>query len=366
MDRSTSPIPSDSFCIIMAGGIGNRFWPVSNTQCPKQFSDILHTGKSFIRQTYERIHPLFPDERIFIITGKEYEDITHQQIPELPVDHILKEPIRRNTATCIMYAAEKIKKISATATMVVVPSDHFITNDAAYQEDIREGMDFVRKNGGLLTFGITPSRIETQYGYIQIRAAAPGKKISAVKTFTEKPDYELAQKFFESGDFLWNAGIFIWQVSDIIQEIRKHLYDLYNLFENDKYINTEGEQEFINTIYGQCPNVSIDFGILEKSTRVYVLQGNFGWSDVGTWHAFQALCEHDENHNTSNSPHVIFHNSHNCIVNIPEQKIAIIYGVDDLIIAAKDNYLMICHSKDEDEIRHFEKQLKVKNKLPDK
>ncbi len=360
MTTSPTPLPADSYCVIMAGGIGNRFWPVSNAQCPKQFSDILHTGKSFIRQTYERISRIFPDERIFVITGAEYEDITHRQIPELPCGNILKEPIRRNTATCIMYAAEKITKISETATMVVIPSDHFITNDNAYLEDLLDGIEFVRRNGGLLTFGITPSRIETQYGYIQVRAAEAGKKIAAVKTFTEKPDYELAQKFYESGDFLWNAGIFIWQVKDIILETRKHLYDLYSLFENNTSLNTPEEEEFINTIYGQCPNVSIDVGILEKSNQVYVLQGNFGWSDVGTWHAFQTLCKQDENNNTSNSSQVIFHNSRDCIINIPEEKIAIIYGVNDLIIAEKDNYLMICHRKEEEEIRNFEKQLKFR------
>lgn len=348
-----------TYCVIMAGGIGNRFWPVSNSKCPKQFSDILHTGKSFIRQTYERIRQLFDDDHIYIITGTQYEAITHEQIPELPLDHILKEPLRRNTATCIMYAAVKLKKIAGSATMVVVPSDHFITNDVAYLEDLQNGISFISQQGGLLTFGITPTRAETQYGYIQVKTCEPGKKIAAVKTFTEKPDYELAQKFYESGEFLWNAGIFIWQVEDILREIRKHLYDLYNVFENDTLINSPEEQAFINMIYGQCPNVSIDFGILEKSSHVYVLQGNFGWSDVGTWHAFQALCEKDECNNT-NSPHVIFHNSHNCIVNVPEEKTAIIYGVDDLIIAAKDNYLMICHTKDEEEIRHFEKQLKFK------
>lgn len=348
----------DTYCVIMAGGIGNRFWPISNTQCPKQFSDILHTGKSFIRQTYERIRQIFTDDRIFIITGSEYEHLTHEQIPELPSAHILKEPIRRNTATCIMYAAEKIKKLSETSTMVIVPSDHFITNDAAYLADLREGIEYIQKNGGLLTFGITPTRIETQYGYIQTRSSEIGKKIMKVKTFTEKPNYELAQKFYESGEFLWNAGIFIWKVKDILQEIRLHLYDLYNLFENDEPINTPREQQFIDTIYGQCPNVSIDFGILEKSNNVSVLQGSFGWSDVGTWHAFQSLCEQDEDHNASNhNSHVIFRHANNCIVNIPKDKTAIIYGVNDLIIAAKDNYLMICHTKDEEEIRHFAKQL---------
>lgn len=348
----------NSFCVIMAGGIGNRFWPVSNQVCPKQFSDILHTGKSFIRQTFERIRQIFPEERIYVITGTEYEAITHEQLPELPLENILKEPFRRNTATCIVYAAFKIKKSYPDATMVVVPSDHFITNDSAYLQDIESGMDFVEENGGLVTIGIVPSRAETQYGYIQVRAQHKPEKIGAVKTFTEKPDTELAQKFFESGDFLWNAGIFIWKARDILQEVKSHLYDLYTLFEDDASLNTPQEQEFIDTIYGQCPNMSIDFGILEKSSRVYVLKGSFGWSDVGTWHAFQALCEKDESNNVANSPNVIFQNSHNCIVNVPSDRKVIVRGVDDLIIAARNNYLMICHNKDEGQIKHFEKLFK--------
>lgn len=350
----------NTYCIIMAGGIGNRYWPVSNAKCPKQFSDILNTGKSFIRQTYERLNRIFPADHIYVVTGTEYETITHQQIPELPLCNILKEPVRRNTATCIMYAAAKLKKTAPDATMVVVPSDHFITNDTAYLQDIQEGIRFVENQGGLLTIGITPSRAETQYGYIQAKSFDANRKILPVKTFTEKPDAELAQKFFESGDFLWNAGIFIWSLQDILQEIRKHLYDLYNLFENDSPLHTPQEQEFINTIYGQCPNVSIDFGILEKSSRVFVLQGSFGWSDVGTWHAFQTLCEKDENNNTGNTPHILFQNSRNCIVHVPSDKKVIIHGVENLIIAEKDNYLMICHSRNEEQIKHFEKQLKFK------
>ena len=257
----------------MAGGIGNRFWPVSNPSCPKQFSDILHLGKSFIRQTYERIHRIFDNDHIFIVTGAEYENITHEQIPELPLKNILKEPLRRNTATCITYAAFKIRKIDPEATMVVIPSDHFITNDEAYLNDLQSGIDFVGQSGGLLTIGIEPSRAETQYGYIQIKNQDKNERISAVKTFTEKPDMDLAIKFYESGEFLWNAGIFIWKVADILEEIKKHIYDLYALFEKIPAFNTPQEQEYINNIYGECPNLSIDVGIMEKSNHVYVLKG---------------------------------------------------------------------------------------------
>ena len=350
----------ESYCVIMAGGIGKRFWPVSNQACPKQFSDILGVGKSFIRQTYERVNRLFDHEHIFIVTGKEYEAITRKQIPEIPVGNILKEPLRRNTATCITYAASTIKSIKPEATMVVLPSHHFITNDEAYLNDLRDGIEFARTHGGLLTVGITPSRAETQYGYIQTKPLMKSEKISAVKTFTEKPDLELAAKFFESGDFLWNAGIFIWQVQDILREVRKHIYDLYILFENTTALNTPEEQNFIDNIYGKCPNLSIDFGIMEKSSKVYVLKGSFGWSDVGTWHAFHALKTKDEDNNSTNSTHVLFRDSHNCIVNVPSRKKVIVHGANNLIIAENKNYLMICHIKDEDHIKHFEKQLKYK------
>lgn len=353
---------SNSYCVIMAGGVGNRFWPVSNEACPKQFSDILHTGKSFIQQTYERLSHIFDKNHLYIVTGSQYENIVRQQLPEIPDKNILKEPFRRNTATCIAYAAFKINKIDPTATMVVVPSDHFITNDHAYLQDIQEGIAFVEQNRGLLTIGIHPSRAETEYGYIQIKKQQENTKISPVKTFTEKPDKELAQKFFESGDFYWNAGIFIWQVQDILYEIRKHMYDLYVLFENDHWLNTMQEETFINRIYGECPNLSIDYGILEKSSQVYVLKGEFGWSDVGTWHAFQALCEKDDENNVTNSPRVVFENSRNCIVNVPKGKKVIVHGVEDMIIAEKNNYLMICHVKEENNIRRFEKLFKHKNK----
>ena len=350
----------NSYCVIMAGGLGNRFWPVSNSHCPKQFCDILDTGKSFIRQTYERVSEIFPIDHIYIITGSQYEDITHQQIPELPLENILKEPLARNTATCIAYSSYKIEGISPDATIVTIPSDHFITNDYAYLKDIKSGIDFVHQNGGLLTIGITPSRVETEYGYIQVKSREDKCKICPVKTFTEKPGIELATTFFESGDFLWNAGIFIWRLQDIIKEFRTHMYDLHMLFNTDSKLNTPEEQVFIDDIYGQCTNTSIDVGIMEHSSNVYVLKGEFGWSDVGTWHAFHALSNKDENNNVSNTTDVIFQDSQNCILNIPSSRKAFIQGVNNLIIAEKDSYLMICNRDYENKIKHFEKQLKMK------
>ena len=350
----------NSYCIIMAGGYGNRFWPVSNKRCPKQFSDILHTGKSFIRQTYERISYLFPANRIYIITGEEYDEMTRKQIPEIPRENILLEPYIRNTATCIAYAAYKIQEINPGAIMVVLPSDHFITNDAAYLQDLKAGVEFAGKHGGLLTIGITPTRAETEYGYIQVKNKDNQQKKTAVKTFTEKPNAELAQMFYDSDEFLWNTGIFIWKTQDIIQEFKNHMYDLHALFTTDSKLNTPEESSFVRNVYGQCHNISIDVGIMEKSQHVYVLKGNFGWSDVGTWHTFHDLCEKDENNNVSNSPKVILNESHNCIVNVPQRKNVVIQGVDDIIVAEKDNYLMICHRKDENQIKRFEKYFRRK------
>ena len=345
----------NSYCLIMAGGIGNRFWPVSNRRCPKQFSDILHCGKSFIRQTYERISQIFPNHRIFIITGEEYEDIIKRQLPEIPDSNILKEPYVRNTAPCIAYAAYKIKGLNPDAYIVTIPSDHFISNDQAYLNDIQEGLSFIEKQKGLLTIGITPTRAETEYGYIQVKSKDNTQKISQVKTFTEKPNQELANMFFDSDEFLWNAGIFIWSVQDIIQEFKTHMFDLHALFNTECKLNTPAEPAFIKSVYGQCHNVSIDVGIMEKSQHVYVLNGNFGWSDAVTGHDLTALFHKDDHNNVNNSYKVLINDSNDCIVNVPPRKNVVVQGVDNLIIAEKDNYLMICHRKDEDKIKRFEK-----------
>lgn len=350
----------NSYCVIMAGGIGNSFWPVSNRRRPKQFSDILGSGKSFIRQTYERATQFFPKHQIFIITGKEYAEITQKQIPEISSKNILLEPHPKNTATCIAYAAYKIHGLDPTASMVTVPSDHFISNDIAYLQDLRDGMEFVENNGGLLAIGITPTRVETEYGYIQVKSKDDTKKTLKVKTFTEKPNAELAKVFYDSNEFLWNTGIFIGRVEDIIHEFSTHMSDLHSLFTTNSQLNTLHEDDFIKNVYGECYNVSIDIGIMEKSSNVYVLQGSFGWSDVGTWNAFHALCEKDEQNNVYNSDKVILNDAHNCVVNVPPRKNVIIQGIDDIIIAERDNYLMICHRKDENKIKQFEKSFRLK------
>jgi len=288
-------------------------------------------------------------------TPEEYEDIIKRQLPEIPDSNILKEPYVRNTAPCIAYAAYKIKGLNPDAYIVTIPSDHFISNDQAYLNDIQEGLSFIEKQKGLLTIGITPTRAETEYGYIQVKSKDNTQKISQVKTFTEKPNQELANMFFDSDEFLWNAGIFIWSVQDIIQEFKTHMFDLHALFNTECKLNTPAEPAFIKSVYGQCHNVSIDVGIMEKSQHVYVLKGNFGWSDVGTWHAFHALCDKDDHNNVTNSDKVVLNDSNDCIVNVPPRKNVVVQGVDNLIIAEKDNYLMICHRKDEDKIKRFEK-----------
>ncbi|MDL2231712.1 mannose-1-phosphate guanylyltransferase [Porphyromonadaceae bacterium OttesenSCG-928-L07] len=345
------------YCLILAGGIGNRLWPISNQKCPKQFTDILNTGKSLIRQSFERIRQIIPDEYIYVITGTEYASITQEQLPEIPAQNIIKEPFRRNTATSIMYAAAKIRKMAEDATMVIIPSDHFITNDLSYLQNIEKGVDYINECRGLLTIGIEPTRIETQYGYIQVKDEKRSQ-VYAVKTFTEKPDRELAQKFFESGDFLWNAGIFIWKVEDIIEEIKRHIYDLYVFFEDDSLLNTDQEEEFIRNTYGECPSSSIDFAVLERSSNVFVLKGDFGWSDVSTWHTYQALNWKDASENTANTAGVVFQDARDCVVNVPEDKKVVVCGVDNLIIAEKDGYLMVCNKDYEEQVKLFENKFK--------
>ncbi|MDR1415377.1 MAG: mannose-1-phosphate guanylyltransferase [Odoribacteraceae bacterium] len=350
---------TNAYCVIMAGGLGKRFWPISNKQQPKQFCDIMNTGKSFLRQTFERAVTLFPPDRVLVVTGSAYEQITRQQLPELPPENILKEPFGRNTAPCIAYAAFKIAALDPDAAMVVVPSDHFIYNDDAYRDNIRQGIAFVRRSGGLLTIGIAPTRPETGYGYIQVKPGRPADGVFRVKTFTEKPDEELAKTFFSSGEFLWNAGIFIWQTRDILQEFKTHLEDIYHLFDTCyRTAALPDDPANIEFIYSRCRGISIDFGIMEHAAKVYVIKGGFGWSDVGTWHAFHEVNAKDERGNVSHNSGVLFLDSSGCIVDLPRERRVIIEGIDNCIIAERDNTLMVCHRDYEENIRHFEERLK--------
>ena len=351
----------NSYCVIMAGGQGKRFWPVSTKARPKQFCDILNVGKSFLRQTFERACQTFHVENILVVTSSAYEELTRQQLPELPPANILKEPFGKNTAPCIAYAAFHIERMNPEADMTVVPSDHFICNDAVYADNIRRGIAFVEQYGGLLTIGIKPTRPETGYGYIQVKQNNISEFITKVKTFTEKPNKDLARVFMESGDFLWNAGIFIWKTRDIIHEIQTHLEELYSIFAQE-YRGTKypDSVENITHIYSQCPAISIDFGVMEKSENVYVMKGEFGWSDVGTWHSFHDISPKDEHDNVVNSQNIILMDSQGCIVNVPKDKKVIIDGLSDCIVAENNDILMICRKDHEDNIRHFDDMLRHK------
>jgi mannose-1-phosphate guanylyltransferase len=343
----------------MAGGIGSRFWPLSRTRKPKQFLDILGTGRSLIQQTFDRFSKILPKENILIVSNEEYGDIILQQLPEISREQVLLEPMRRNTAPCIAYANYKIREIEPEANIVVAPSDHLIMKEQDFLEVVKKGLDFVEKNEALLTLGIQPSRPETGYGYIQINGQKESEiivneSLRKVKTFTEKPDLKMAKVFLESGDFFWNSGIFFWSLDSITQAFENYLSDVDGLFKEGTGIyNTDGEHDFIATTYPKCKNISIDYGIMEKAENVYVLCADFGWSDLGTWGSLYDMSHKDKTGNAIQGKNVFSYDNKNCIVNLPHDKLAVIQGLDDYIIVDSDNILLICRKEDEQEIKQF-------------
>lgn len=347
----------------MAGGIGSRFWPMSRNTLPKQFLDIMGTGKTLIRQTYERFLNICPSENIYVVTNEQYQEHVLAQIPELNKNQVLAEPQRRNTAPCVAYAAFKIAQINPDANMVVAPSDHVINDEKNFQEAIRIGLEFTRSSNGLLTIGIQPSRPDTGYGYIQFKekAAEENFGISEVKTFTEKPNLEMAKFFLKSGEFLWNAGIFLWNSRSILEAFKVNLPDMYTLFHEGKdLLNTNQEEAFIRKAYAHCTNISIDYGIMEKAKNVYVLSAEFGWSDLGTWKSLYEQLPHDEKGNAIVGPHVMLDNTSNCVINIPKNKLAVIQGLEDFIIVDTEQVLLICPKEDEQQVRNLVNDVKLK------
>lgn len=337
----------------MSGGIGSRFWPASRTTYPKQFLDFFGTGRSLLQQTFDRFRQLIPVENIYIVTNKKYKDLTMEQLPELKEEQILLEPQRRNTAPCIAFAANRIRAVNPKANMVVSPSDHLILKEKDFIDRIKEGLEFVDKHKTLLTLGMKPNRAETGYGYIQTDTEKIDN-FAKIKTFTEKPNHELAKVFFESGEFLWNSGIFLWNVQTILTAFDELLPDIASRFNSGQsFFNTPKEAEFIDKIFPACPNISIDYGILEKSSNVYVLTADFGWSDLGTWGSLHDLSEKDENQNATLKCDAIFYDSHDNLISLPNEKLAIIHKMDGYIIAESGNVLMICKKEDEQEIRQF-------------
>lgn len=350
----------NKYCVVMSGGIGSRFWPASREAKPKQFLDFFGTGQTLLRMTFERFRNIIPLENFFIVTSDKYKDLTLRELPELSESQILLEPMRRNTAPCIAYAAYHIYALNPNANIVVAPADHVILKEDQFQNTINQGLDFVKDSAALLTLGIHPTRPETGYGYIQ-QSDDELNGVSKVKAFTEKPNLELAKTFIESGEFLWNSGIFLWNVNTIIKAFEEHLPDISAIFEKGKStMGTNKEQGFINEVYSFCPNISIDFGILEKARNVYVLGANFGWSDVGTWGSLHELSDKDEQLNAVINENALLYNSSGNIINISKDKLAVIQGLEDYIIVESDNVFLICKKGEEQRIREFVTDAKLK------
>ena len=339
----------------MAGGIGSRFWPISRNARPKQFLDILGTGKSFIRHTFERFAPIVPAENFLVVTNRVYRDLVLEQIPEIKEGQVLCEPVGRNTAPCIAYAAFRLMSVNPEADMIVTPSDHLILNEAEFVHAIDEAMEFVRSHNVLMTIGIRPTRPDTGYGYIQVDGEQDNNTgaIHRVKTFTEKPNIELARAFVESGEFVWNAGIFLWKAAGILEAMRTMLPEMYQQFAaiSDCY-GTSRESECIERVYSECRSISIDFGVMEKAENVYVRCSDFGWSDIGTWGSLYSYSKKDDHGNVVRGEGM-FYDTHDSIVMMPEGKLAVIEGLDDYIVVDSGNVLMICPKKNEQNIKKF-------------
>lgn len=340
------------YCIIMAGGVGSRFWPYSRVNKPKQFLDFFGTGRSLLQMTFDRCKGLIPTENIYVVSNHKYRDLILEQLPQLKPEQILSEPLRRNTAPCIAYAVYKIKAQTDNATILVVPSDHLITNEREYERVLREGINFATNNKALLTLGMKPTRPETGYGYIQIDDG--GGVLRKVKTFTEKPDLEMAKVFLASGEFYWNSGMFLWNLDAIIEAFNAYLPEMADKFAAGLSIyNTDKEQEFINKTYPICQNISIDYGIMEKAQNVYVMMADFGWSDLGTWGSLYELSEKDEEGNVTLHGRSEFYNCQDNLVVLPADKVAVVQNLDGYLIAEQGNVLIVCKKDEEHKIRQY-------------
>lgn len=347
----------------MAGGIGSRFWPMSRTHTPKQFLDILGIGQTLFQMTLSRFRKICPVENIVIVTNEKYKDLVIKQAPEINSEQILCEPARRNTGPCIAYANYKIKEINPNAIVVVAPSDHIILKEDVFVDVIESALVSAEQNDWLITLGIQPSRPDTGYGYIQIdkkRRDSRDNRIHKVKAFTEKPEYDLALQFLKNGDFLWNAGIFVWSLKSILKAFDEHLTDVNDIFkEGIGLYNTKRESLFIENAYSICKNISIDYGILEKANNVFVLSSDFGWSDLGTWGSLYAIREKDENKNSVLGKNIMTYDTEKCIVNVKSNKLVVLQGLEDFIVVDDDNILLICKKSEEQKIRQIVNDVKA-------
>lgn len=345
---------SHTYCVIMAGGIGSRFWPMSRTARPKQFLDFLGTGRTLIQQTFDRFLPLCPPERIFVVTNSHYAALVREQLPELGAQQVLLEPERRNTAPCIAYAYHAIRKRDPNALIIVAPSDHLVLNQEGFMERIEAALEKAAGSDCLVTLGIRPNRPDTGYGYIQFTGEEDQSANAAkpVKTFTEKPDLATAQRFLDSGDFLWNSGIFIWSANSIDNAFAQHLPAMRSLFASGmEAYGTPAEAPFIDSAYAQCQNLSIDYGVLEKADNVFVLPSDFGWSDLGTWGSLYTHLPKDAQGNTGTGKKVYIHQGANNMVHVQDQRLVVLQGLEDYIVVSTNDVLLVCRKQDEQQIK---------------
>jgi len=350
------------YCVIMAGGIGSRFWPMSRTHLPKQFHDVLGVGRTLLQMTYDRFTSFCPRENVLVVTNERYKALVLEQLNELSEDQVLCEPFMRNTAPCIAYAAFRIAERDPNAVMVVAPSDHLILKNDEFLRLIHLGIENALQGEHLVTMGIKPTRPDTGYGYIQFSEDKQLKheEIKKVKTFTEKPDIELAKDFIESGDFYWNAGIFLWRVKDLIRAFEIHLPEIHKTFLEGKGLyGTSKESAFINEIYPSCANVSVDYGIMEKATNVRVMLSDFGWSDLGTWGSLHLHIPHDSHQNGVVGKEVMLYNCTDNMIHVTGKKLTVIQGLNGYIVVDTEDVLMVCRKEDEQRIKQFVNDIKI-------
>jgi len=343
----------------MAGGIGSRFWPMSRTDFPKQFLDILNIGRTLIQGTFDRFANFIPAENIYVVTSEQYKDIVAKQLPEIPVKNILCEPSRKNTAPCVAYVSHKLLQLNPEANLICAPADHIILEPENFKNICLDALSFTANIKALVTLGIKPTHPNTGYGYIQYEPLAVSENVYKVKTFTEKPDLQLARTFIASGDFLWNAGIFVWQVKNIVAAFEKLLPELNELFDTEKLnFNTTGEKEAIDRIYPQCVNISIDYGIMEKADNVYIIPSSFGWSDLGTWGSAYDNLAKDYLENAVAGDNVVVIDATKNMVHADNKKLVLLQGLDDFIVVDTKDVLMICKKDKEQEIKEYVAEIK--------
>ena len=343
--------------VIMAGGIGSRFWPMSTPQCPKQFVDVLGCGRTFIQLTVDRFKGVVPAENVWVVTSEAYRDIVAEQLPDMPKGNILLEPCRRNTAPCIAYVSWRIKLKDPKANIVVSPSDHLVLNVPEFQRVISSALQYASETDAIVTLGMKPTRPETGYGYIQTDLSAAcerNKEIFRVDAFKEKPDLKTAQEYVKKNNMLWNAGIFVWNINTIINALRVYAPQINGIFEDmQNVLGTKDEQAAIRERFPQCENISIDYAILEKADEIYCFPASFGWSDLGTWGSLRENTVQDAGGNAVIGSNVKLYETKNCVVHVAQERRVVVQGLDGYIVAEKDNTLLICKLSEEQRIKEF-------------